>query len=133
MVLVSASVTILPAAFDMAASLAPLGSAPKIRMAGLMAFAATEIPDIKPPPAFTWCSEGFQTENSPIWSTKYKMEGIKRSDQTNRLWERLKCLVEGLVPEAPKRSYLARCKNNSTCRAKPSSSYEHLFYFVMKE
>lgn len=53
MVLVSVSVTILPAAFDKAASLAPLGSAAKIRMAGLMAFAATEIPDIKPPPTFS--------------------------------------------------------------------------------
>lgn len=54
MVVVSGSVTILPAAFDMATSLAPLGSAAKIRMAGLMAFAATEIPDIKPPPTFSW-------------------------------------------------------------------------------
>lgn len=50
MVLVSGNFMILPAAFDRAASLAPVGSAAKIRMAGLMALAAIVTPDIKPPP-----------------------------------------------------------------------------------
>lgn len=51
MVLTSGSFIILPAAFDFAASSAPLGSAAKIRMAGLMDFAAKATPDIRPPPA----------------------------------------------------------------------------------
>ena len=50
--LVSGNVIILPAALDRAASSAPLGSAAKTRMAGLMDLAANATPDIKPPPTF---------------------------------------------------------------------------------
>jgi len=50
---VSGNLIILPAALDWAASSAPLGSAAKIRIAGLMDLAANAIPDIKPPPAFS--------------------------------------------------------------------------------
>ncbi|WVZ26705.1 hypothetical protein V8G54_005249 [Vigna mungo] len=47
---VSGNLIILPAALDWAASSAPLGSAAKIRIAGLTDLAANAIPDIKPPP-----------------------------------------------------------------------------------
>lgn len=50
MVLVSGNFTISPAALDRAASLAPHGSAAKIRIEGLMDLAANATPDIKPPP-----------------------------------------------------------------------------------
>lgn len=53
-VLVSGNRIILPAALDCAASSAPLGSAAKIRIAGLMDLAANAIPDIKPPPAVSF-------------------------------------------------------------------------------
>ena len=52
MVLVSGKVMILPAALDWAASFAPLGSAAKTRIAGLMDLAANATPDINPPPTF---------------------------------------------------------------------------------
>ena len=50
MVLVSGSVTIFPATFDRAASSAPFGSAAKIQIEGLIAFAANVTPEINPPP-----------------------------------------------------------------------------------
>ena len=50
MVLVAGSLMILPAALDWADSSAPFGSAARIRIEGLMAFAASATPEIKPPP-----------------------------------------------------------------------------------
>ena len=49
MVLVCGNIILLPAALDRAASLAPVGSAAKTRMAGLIDLAAKATPDIKPP------------------------------------------------------------------------------------
>lgn len=58
MVLTAARVTISPAALDRAASSAPLGSAARTRMAGLIALAAKATPDINPPPGTRKEDEG---------------------------------------------------------------------------
>lgn len=122
-VLVSGNVTILPAALDWAASLAPIGSAAKIRIAGLMDLAASATPDIKPPPTVE-----FFKNKKPKKKKKTSENLTLKYCQTNHLLELLYSWVEGLAPEAPMIWYPAHCTHKK--KEKRNQTYHNVFKFT---